>query len=132
MVQRCEDTGHREFRRYGGRGVTVCAQWHEFENFLADLGERPSGLSLDRIDGDGNYEPGNCRWADWKTQNRNRRSYNHMLTHDGKTMTASAWAEFAGMSQQALYRRLKAGWSVADAITKPLDMRFHQARKAAA
>jgi hypothetical protein len=74
MKQRCSTLAHSSFSRYGGRGITVCARWKDsFENFLADMGERPPGKTLDRIDGDGNYEPGNCRWATPKEQTANRR-----------------------------------------------------------
>jgi hypothetical protein len=77
MIQRCTNPNRPEYSYYGGRGITVCERWRDFTNFLADMGERPEGTSLDRIDGDGNYEPGNCRWADRATQvaNRRRSSY---------------------------------------------------------
>ena len=72
MKQRCQNPKHAAFADYGGRGISVCERWQSFENFFADMSEAPEGLTLDRIDNDGNYEPGNCRWADWSTQNLNK------------------------------------------------------------
>ena len=74
MLQRCSIPFHADWPRYGGRGICVCDRWHSFENFLADMGDCPEGLTLQRIDNDGNYEPGNCRWTTWEAQYRNRRS----------------------------------------------------------
>ena len=73
MKNRCMRPADQAFRRYGGRGITVCERWMTFEHFVADMGARPEGTTLDRINPDGNYEPGNCRWATWSVQNTNKR-----------------------------------------------------------
>jgi hypothetical protein len=73
MMNRCTNPKRKDFKYYGARGISVCERWHSFDHFLADMGERPIGLELDRIDNDGNYEPGNCRWTTRSEQIRNRR-----------------------------------------------------------
>lgn len=124
MIQRCTDPNQpAKFRRYGARGIRVCERWRTFENFLADMGEPPSRRhSIDRINNEGHYEPGNCRWADQSQQNNNTRA-NRLLTFAGKTQTQSEWAKETGMSQFALHQRLAHGWSVERALTTPIQRR---------
>lgn len=116
MKNRCKATSGDNFNLYSGRGITVCERWNDFENFLADMGERPDGTSLDRIDVNGNYEPSNCRWANAKEQARNTRT-NRLLHHDGKTLCVSEWSELLGISRPTLGARLRAGWSVEKTLT---------------
>ncbi len=98
MWDRCTRTGHPAFAQYGGRGITVCARWKRFENFLADMGERPAGMTLDRYPNhDGNYEFGNCRWATPREQGNNTRA-NRVLTVNGESRTLTEWARLRGMS----------------------------------
>ena len=73
MKARCQNSNHKYYSYYGGRGIKVCERWQDFTNFLADMGEKPEGLTLDRVNNDGNYEPGNCRWTTRKQQTHNRR-----------------------------------------------------------
>src|SRR5574343_1607894 len=107
MKSRCSNPNTHCFAMYGGRGISVCDRWRDScEAFMSDMGERPSPLhSLDRVDTDGNYEPGNCRWATNEMQARNRRN-NVLLTHDGETMCISAWAERIGIHRKTLEKRL--------------------------
>ena len=74
MLQRCSNPNHESYFRYGGRGIKVCQRWSKFENFFTDMGKRPSGLTLERINNNGNYTPKNCKWATWKEQGQNKRN----------------------------------------------------------
>lgn len=119
MVSRCKNPEHPAFSRYGGRGITVCDQWLDFGTFVADVGERPAGASIDRIDNGRGYEPGNVRWADRKQQGRNKRN-NHLVTAHGETLPISAWAEKTGLSGTVIRRRIAhLGWSHEDAVSRP-------------
>ena len=116
MKFRCLNEHHVAYKSYGGRGITICQRWHDsFENFLEDMGERPLGYSLDRIDPDGNYEPGNCRWATARIQGNNRRS-NRFLNSDGITLTLSEWADVTALKKSTIRERLKRGWSLEQAL----------------
>ena len=119
MKTRCLNPKAEAYKNHGARGITVCERWLTFENFLADMGVRPEGTELERIDNNGNYEPGNCRWATRKEQANNRRS-NVLLTVNGKTQTAQAWADEFGLSLQALRHRMKVGWSLEEIQSTPV------------
>lgn len=103
--------------RYGGRGIKVCDRWARFENFLADMGERPEGTSIDRIDVNGNYEPANCKWSTIDEQANNKRTTRY-LTHGGVTMSLSQWARTIGLNPGTLRFRLEKGWSIERSLTK--------------
>jgi hypothetical protein len=117
MRQRCENPKFPAYRDYGGRGISVCERWQEFENFYADMGSRPTpDHEIDRIDNDGPYAPVNCRWTTRTEQCNNKRN-NRRLTHDGRTMTAAEWSRELGISQNLIANRLHKGWSVERALT---------------
>lgn len=120
MKERCYGVNHRYYFNYGGRGVRVCDRWkHSFINFLSDMGEKPdASFSLDRIDGNGDYEPSNCRWATAKQQSRNR-SFNRIFSLNGKSQCMSAWAEELGISGGTLSERIERRWSLERALTTP-------------
>jgi hypothetical protein len=108
MVGRCRDKGHTSYERYGGRGITVCDRWLKFVNFLEDMGDRPSiEHSIDRVDNNGPYSPGNCQWATVETQLLNRRT-TRLLTHNGQTKTHSAWQRELGLTPGTIFNRMKA------------------------
>lgn len=120
MKQRCSNPASDSFASYGGRGITVCERWLTFEHFLADMGERPPGTSLDRIDNASGYSPDNCRWASATEQLRNT-TRNVMVEFRGELLTVSAWAEKLGLHPRTLAARLSRGWSTERALTTPTN-----------
>ena len=98
---------------------TVAKEWEDFETFLADMGERPKGKTLDRINNEDGYHPANCRWATLSEQCNNR-STSRWLTHDGETMLLAEWADRLGLKYHTLHKRLEKGWSIERALTTPL------------
>ena len=120
MKRRCFNKNSTHFSDYGGRGITVCERWMEFENFFADMGYPQQGFSLDRFpDNNGNYEPGNCRWASKKEQSLNRRN-NRIIAIDGMEKPMSVWSEISGIKVCTIWARLSYGWSNKDAVFLPL------------
>lgn len=120
MIGRCSNPANDKYHYYGGRGITVCERWHSFENFLADMGEKPSRKhTLDRIDNERGYSQQNCRWVTMQTQNRNRRS-NIVIEYRGETMCLADWADRLGLSYEMLRQRIQDyGWTVEKAFSKP-------------
>jgi hypothetical protein len=106
-------------RSRGYLHVKVCDRWRRFEAFLADMGECPPGLTIERVDNAGHYEPGNCRWAPMREQARNKGN-NRLLTFEGRTMVLTDWAAELGMNRTTLQGRLRKGWAVERALTEPV------------
>lgn len=121
MKQRCLNPRQKNYSSYGGRGIKVCERWLKFDAFIADMGRRPSKRhTLDRIDNDGDYEPGNCRWAMRKVQQRNRRA-NHVITLHGLSATLVEWSERTGISDKIISARIhNSGWTPEKAVSVPV------------
>jgi len=123
MVARCTNPQHSHWKWYGARGITVCDRWRSFENFKADMGERPDGMTLERVDNSKGYDPDNCCWANWHAQARSRRSSSGaeaIMELRGERLTAADWARRTGIPQSTLCMRLKRGWSDERALTTPV------------
>jgi len=120
MIQRCTNKNDQAFKYYGGRGIMVCDRWlNSFENFLADMGERGDGMTLDRIDTNGSYTKENCRWCSRKAQQNNRR-VNHIVTVGPHSLTLSQWCDGVGIVSASLASvRISRGVDPVDAITIP-------------
>ena len=120
MRQRCHYPQDINYKNYGARGIRVCNRWmNSFESFYSDMGDRPDGTSLDRINNDGNYEPGNCAWATKPEQGTNQRT-NRFIEHDGQRLTLMQWSRQTGLSKHTISMRIKKGWSIDKALTTPL------------
>lgn len=125
MNRRCTDPNDDSFQHYGSRGIVVCERWKaSFENFLADMGKRPLGMSIDRIDNDKNYEPSNCRWATAQQQAQNRPSV-HMVEFMGETKCVAAWCREMGLVEHRIRQRINRGWPAPRAFTTHRSGRHH-------
>jgi hypothetical protein len=118
MTSRCRNPKSTGYHNYGGRGIKVCERWQLFDNFLADMGEKPEGMTLERIDSNGDYEPGNCRWATYAEQARNKHN-NINITINKTSKCLTDWAAFAGISVETVISRLRVGWEPWLAIFYP-------------
>ena len=119
MHIRCSAKDGKMFKVYGSRGITICKRWFKFENFLADMGERPIGKTIHRLDNNKGYYKKNCVWADWLQQARNRTN-NVYLTFNGQTKCVAEWSETLNINAYTLYDRIDRGWSVTDTLTIPV------------
>lgn len=125
MILRCYNPNSTHYDRYGGRGITVCDEWHEFWNFVKwsdSIGGRPDGTWIERIDNDGNYCPENCTWATKEQQSLNK-STNVVLEYNGKSQTMTEWCKETGISWQAMQHRYHRGWSVERMLTTPVQQK---------
>jgi hypothetical protein len=118
MKQRCDNPRSTYFLDYGGRGIRYCARWADFSAFLSDMGPRPFGMTLDRIDNDGPYSPENCRWATRRQQALNKR-VTRWITFRGETKPLAEWAGLLGIGYAKTRKRLARGWPPDQAFTKP-------------
>ena len=127
MIQRCHNPALSCYPRYGGRGITVCKEWREsFAAFYAEMGEPPAkGMTIDRINNDRGYEPGNCRWSTPKEQANNTRR-NHLLRLGDETLTLIQWAKRLNLSRDTIVHRLKLGWPI-ERVLSPV--KYHSSGK---
>lgn len=130
--RRCSDASDKRWHRYGGRGISVCERWASFDNFLQDMGEKPTPKhQLDRINNDLGYFPDNCRWV-LNIQNCNNTSKCRKIAAFGRTLTISEWAREIGCNPETIRARLDRGWPPEKAVSEPIDKKFHSKKRNAA
>ncbi len=122
--RRCTDPNNSDFHLYGARGIKMCSRWMDsFSTFYQDMGSRPKGMTLDRINNNGNYEPSNCRWATRETQANNRRNVIR-ITINQETHTIAEWSKITGLSRSRIWQRInRLGWNHEKAVTTPTRIR---------
>lgn len=124
MLSRCHNKNLQAYKDYGGRGIKVCERWMKFENFYEDMGPRPEGTSLDRVENNGNYEPSNTRWGTREEQANNTRT-NRYITYNGETKTLAQWADYYNINYGTLEHRIKLGWPIKEALTRDIGDKYH-------
>jgi hypothetical protein len=128
MKSRCSNPNVYGYDNYGGRGIKVCARWQQFKNFLADMGVKPPGLTLERVDNDGDYEPSNCVWASRREQALNRRR-TVWVEHNGLRLCVKDWAKHLGVSINSFRSRAKVRGSYAEAIASYDDQPLRRLKR---
>lgn len=128
MLRRCRKNTCKEYKDYGGRGISVCKDWYQFINFLKDMGVKPDGLQLDRKNNNGNYSKDNCRWTTASINARNKRN-SIILTWGGQNKSVWDWADIVGINGGTIKRRLSRGWTVEQALTTPLLTIYEVSRR---
>lgn len=119
MKQRCFNPRNKKYKYYGNRGITICDRWLIFVNFYVDMGEKPQDRSIERINNNGNYEPGNCKWATSSEQNSNsRNTIGRTLTYNGISMSCSAWSRKLGIPQSTIATRLQKKYTLERILSK--------------
>lgn len=123
MIDRCNNPNNPRYHRYGGRGISICDRWMaSFDNFLEDMGPRPKGHSIDRIDNDGDYRPENCKWSSAREQYRNR-STTSLIEHDGLSMSEREWERFANVGRGTFYNKRNQGLTTQEIIERILEVK---------
>lgn len=123
MIQRCCNSKRPAYAKYGAVGITVCERWKIFDNFAVDMGEKPEGMTIERIDNSKGYEPGNCKWANRTEQALNRKS-NVLITYNGVTKHESIWCKEKGFGPGTIKKRLLRGWTIKQALTNEARVRI--------
>lgn len=119
MISRCHNQNNKNYHQYGGRGILVCDSWHKFENFYADMGDKPTKeLSLERIENNSGYNKDNVKWGTKSEQHRNKRD-NHFLKLDDELLTLSEWSRKTGLNAATISGRLRMGWDALKTLTEP-------------
>jgi hypothetical protein len=125
MHERCKGKIEKHRIHYLDKGITVCERWMRYENFLLDMGVKPDGLTLERIDNSKGYSPDNCKWATWYEQAQNR-SVTVWITCNGKTLCVSEWSRITGIKRATISKRLSLGWSDEDSVTIKVRTRLRK------
>ena len=129
MIRRCENPSSDCYARYGGRGITVCERWKNFDLFYQDMWPRPEGMTLERVDNDKGYNPENVKWATRKEQAQNRRGQ-QLLVINGEAKTMPQWAAQAGLRYTTVFARVSRGWSLENALSRPTQKHKPSAKRA--